>query len=175
MIVLKAATVLCLVACLTVPARADSPPAPNVALSTPEGVCRELYRIVSVKPGETTDWEAARALFIPQAVLVLRVTKETTDVFSVQGWIDDFVAYDERAKVIEHGYRETVVSLVPLVFRDIAHVLVHYEAAIVDSPRPPTQGVDSIELVKKDGRWRIASITNDLPNADNPLPAVLQE
>jgi hypothetical protein len=100
-------------------------------LSTAEGVVRELYRLVCVEPGQSTNWE--------------------------------------------HGFSETIVRLDATVFRDIANVLVLYDAAITDSERAPTRGVDSIDLIQKDGRWWIASIVNDLPNADHPIPARLSE
>lgn len=145
------------------------------AYDTAEGVVRELYRLVTVEKGQVTDWEQVRNLFIPEAVIVLRVSKEASSVFDVQGWIDDFVAFNERARVEERGFSEKILVLQPRVFRDIANVLVLYEAAITDSDRPPTRGVDSIELIRKDGRWWIASITNDLPNAENPIPPQLQE
>jgi uncharacterized protein (DUF1697 family) len=154
-------------------ARADSPP--PTPFTSAEGVVRELYRLVTIEKGQETDWEAARALFLPEAVIVLRVSKEASQVFDVQGWIDDFKAFNEKARVKERGFSEKILVLKPRVFRDIANVFVLYEAAITDSDRPPTRGVDSIELIKKDGRWWIAAITNDLPNAENPIPAELQE
>ena len=149
------------------------PPAPR--LQTAEGVVRELYRLVCVAPGDSTDWEEVRSLFIPEAVIVLRVSKDATSTFSLQGWIDDFVAFNEKARVKERGFEEKITRLEPLVFRDIAHVLVLYEARILDSPRPPTVGVDSIELIRKDGRWWIAAITNDLPSPEHPIPLPLRE
>jgi hypothetical protein len=30
--------------------------------------------------------------------------------------------------------------------------------------------VDSFQLIKKDGRWWIVSITNELPTPDRPVP-----
>ncbi len=151
-------------------AESASPP-----FQTAESVVNELYRLVTIDKGETTDWEQVRNLFIPEAVVVLRESKETLTVFSLQGWIDDFVAWDERARASERGFSEKIVRTAPLVFRDIAHVLVLYEASLADSPRPPSQGVDSIELIRKDGRWWIAAITNDLPGPDHPIPAALSE
>ena len=167
----KLAMMLMLVT-LPLAARAQEP-APE--LQTPEGVVRELYHLVCVDVGQTTDWEQVQNLYLPQAVIVLRVSKDKTQVFDVQGWIDDFVAWDEKARVKERGFYEKIVTMKPRVFRDIANVRVLYEAAIKDSDHPPTRGVDSIELVKKDGRWWIAAITNDLVNKDNPAPAELQE
>ncbi len=155
-------------------ARADSPPVIPAELTTAEGVVRELYRLVCVDVGQESDWEAVRNLYLPQAVIVLRVSKEASQVFDVQGWIDDFKAWDEKARVKERGFSEKIVTMKPRVFRDIANVFVLYEARIHDSDKPPTRGIDSIELVKKDGRWWIAAITNDIVNAENPAPAELQ-
>lgn len=140
-----------------------------------EATVEELYRLLCVEPGQTTDWEQVRALFLPEAVIVLRVSKDEMSTFSLQGWIDDFVAFNERARVFERGFSETIVRMDATVFRDIANVFVLYEAAITDSPRPPTRGVDSIDLVRRDGRWWIASIVNDLPTPAHPVPARLAD
>ena len=156
------------------PVAAQTPPAAPYP-DTAEGVVRELYRLICVEPGQTTDWEQVRPLFIPEAVIVLRVSKDAMSTFSVQGWIDDFIAFNERARVVERGFTEKIVRLDATVFRDIANILVLYEAAITDSPRPPTRGVDSIDLIRSDGRWRIASIVNDLPTDQHPVPARLAE
>ncbi len=160
--------------------RAQAPPSsqpPGVApaYATAEDVVHELYRLVTIEKGQETDWEQVRQLFLPQAVIVLRVSKDASQVFDVQGWIDDFKTWDEKAKVKETGFSEKIVTMKPRVFRDIANVFVLYEASITGATRPPTRGVDSIELIKKDGRWWIAAITNDLINADNPVPKELQE
>ena len=153
----------------------SQPPGVAPAYATAEDVVRELYRLVTVEKGQETDWEQVRQLFIPQAVIVLRVSKTETTVFDLQGWIDDFRTWDEKAKVKETGFSEKIITMKPRVFREIANVFVLYEAAITGSTHPPTRGVDSIELIKKDGRWWIAAITNDLINADNPVPAELRE
>jgi hypothetical protein len=161
-------------ATLATPVRAQTP-TESKPTATAEGVVRELYRVVTTKPGgPTPDWEYVRSLFLKEAVIVLRSSREATSIFTVQGFLDDFASFNERARVKERGFTETIVRLKPTVFRDIAHVLVLYEASIPGLTRPPQQGVDSIQLIRKDGRWWIASITNDLPTAEAPLPAELR-
>jgi hypothetical protein len=91
----------------------------------------------------------------------------------VEEFVQDFVNFIERANVEQTGFVEKIIKMTPMVFRDIAHVLVLYEAQIPGRERPPTLGVDSFQLIQKDGRWWIVSITNDLPNQDNPIPAEL--
>lgn len=141
---------------------------------TPEGIVTEIYDLVSFDAEARPDWDKVRALFIPQAVVVLRTSRDATTVFSVEGFVNDFVTFVERTPAGESGFTEKVLNMESLVFGDIAHVLVLYEAHITGSPRQPTQGVDSFSLIKKDGRWWIVAITNELPAADRPIPAVLR-
>jgi hypothetical protein len=152
-----------------------SPPGIDERLQSAEGVVRELYRLVCIAPGDSTDWEAVRALFIPEAVIFLRVSKEASSTFTLQGWIDDFIAFNKKARSGERGFEEKIVRMSPMVFRDIAHVLVLYEARMLDWTRPPSTGVDSIELIRRGGRWWIAAITNDIPDEEHPVPAALKD
>ena len=147
-----------------------APPA-DTTLQSAEGVVRAVYRLVSFGPGERTDWAPVRNLFLPEAVVVLRTTRTATTVFSLNGFIDDFVRFDTIPTVARNGFRETVVKLHATVYRDIAHVLVLYEAEVLNLPRPPQRGIDSWELVRRDGRWWIASITNEIVTPDVPVPA----
>ena len=145
-------------------------------LQSAQGVVRELYRLVCVPVGGDTDWEQVRTLFLPEAVIVLRESKDALSTFTLQGWIDDFIAYNKKARSSERGFEEKIVRMAPSEFRDIAHILVLYEARLLDWKDKPAQpGVDSIELVRKDGRWWIAAITNDIPNTENPIPTALRE
>jgi hypothetical protein len=147
----------------------------DLRLETAEGVVQELYRLICVPVGAKTDWEQVRNLFIPEAVIILRVSKTASNTFTVQGWIDDFIAYNEKAKSSERGFEEKIVRMSTTVFRDIAHILVLYEARMLDWSKPAAPGVDSIELIRRDGRWWIAAITNDLPNEAHPIPAALKD
>jgi hypothetical protein len=154
---------------ITAPAAAQNDPA---ALSA-EGLVRALYDRVSSEAGSTPDWDVVRSAFLPQAVVVLRTSRDSTTVSSLEGFIQDFVDFIARANVVATGFRERVLRTRPMVFGDIAHVLVLYEAHIPGSGRPPQQGVDSFQLIRRNGRWWIVSITNELPTRDRPLPREL--
>ena len=134
----------------------------------------ELYKLVTVEAGNLPDWEKVRAMFIDEAVIVLRTGPESTTVFSLDGFVDDFVSFIERENVQKTGFVERIVRMKPMEFGDTAHVLVLYESSI-PGVRPPRQGVDSFLLIRKDGRWRIAAVANELPTPDNPVPAELTE
>jgi hypothetical protein len=143
-------------------------------LATAEGVVTELYGLVTFPAGTTPDWDRVRSLFLDEAVVILRTTRTESTVFSVEGFVQDFVNFIERANVEQTGFSEKITKMKSMVFRDLAHVLVLYEAHIPGSPRAPTIGVDSFQLVKRDGRWWIVSVTNDLPNAEHPIPVELR-
>ena len=146
---------------------------PDSALATPEATVRELYRLVSFRAGERTDWAKVRSLFLPQAVIFLRTSRTASAVFSLDGFIADFVRFDSSAVFAQNGFTETIMRMRPTVFREIAHVLVLYEAQVTNVQRQPQRGVDSIHLIRRDGRWWVASIVNDIPTPDAPAPSEL--
>ena len=141
---------------------------------TAEGVVRELYDLVTFNAGSTPDWDQVKALFIDKAIVVLRTSRDDSTVFTLQGFVDDFVSFIDRAKVIETGFKEEIKRLKSMVFGDIATVLVLYEASIPGRKRPPQQGVDSFALIKKDGSWKIVSIINEIPTPNRPVPEELR-
>jgi len=144
-------------------------------LQSAEGVVKELYDLVTFDAGMTPDWEKVRSLFIEQGVVVLRTSRQSTTVFSVQGFIDDFVRFIGQANVKETSFKEEIKRMKPMVFGDIATVLVLYEASIPGRKFPPQQGVDSFSLIQRDGRWWIVSIINEIPTPTRPLPKELDE
>jgi len=139
-----------------------------------EAVVRELYDLVTFPAGTTPDWNRARALFLPEAVVVLRSSRTETTVFSVEGWMQDFVSFIEGRNVMSTGFEERIVRTHAIEFGDIAHVWVLYEAQIPGSGRPPQPGVDAMHLVRREGRWLIASIVNEIPTPERPVPEVLR-
>jgi len=144
-------------------------------LATAEATVRELYDLVTFDVGVHPDWDRARELFIPEAVVVLRSSRDAMTRFTVEEWIQDFVDFIERADVVETGFVERIVRLDAVEFGDIAHVWVLYEAHVPGRDRPPTEGVDSFQLVKEDGAWKISAIMNELPIVAGTLPPSLRE
>ena len=142
-------------------------------LQTPENVVSELYKLVTFGAGITPDWEKVKLMFIDEAVIVLRTGRDSTTQFTVNTFVKDFINFIERADVIQTGFEEKIIRMEKNVFGDIAHFLVLYEAFIPGSSIPPMQGVDSFQLVKKDGRWWIVSVINEIPTPDNPVPTIL--
>ena len=138
-----------------------------------EAAVRRLYELVTVEAGETPDWAAVRSLFLDEAVIVLRTSRDASTVFSLDGFVADFQAFIERADVEKTGFSETILRMRSTAFGDIAHVWVLYEANIPGSERTPQQGVDGFQLIRTDGRWRIVSVVNEIPMDERPIPKEL--
>lgn len=137
-------------------------------MPTAEQVVRQLYDLVTFEANNTPDWEKVKSLFVEEAVVILRVSRTTHKVFSRQGFVDDFQNFITRAKVDETGFVEKIISLKILKIGDMAHCWVVYEASIPGSGRPPQKGVDSFQLLTRQGQWKIISIVNEIPDPADP-------
>jgi len=150
------------------------PSAQSKYYDTPDGLINEIYKTVTFPAeGPVPDWKKVESMFIADAVIVMRVTRDSMAVFSVKGFIDDFVNFVENSPAKTVGFTERILKMKPLVFGDIAHILVLYEASITGMKRPPTVGVDSWHLLKKDGRWWITSVANDITTKERSAPKEL--
>ncbi len=141
-----------------------------------------VYGLVSAKGGSLPDWDKVRACFLREAVVVLRTGRTATTVFSLDGFIKDFVDFYERpfkrgnVTLVprDSGFSEKVLAMKAWEYGDMAHVLVLYEAHITGAPMAPQQGVDSWLLVRRDGGWRIAAVTNEIVTPERPVPPELR-
>lgn len=145
-------------------------PVDHQAFQTAESVVTEIYKLVSFEKGTTPDWEKVKSLFIDDAVIVLRTSRDSMKVLSKQGFVDLFIHDIEKYQLDQRGFKETVISTKTTVFGNIAHCIVVYEVSVLDGSMPPMRGVDSFQLMKKNGRWYIVAITNEIPGPDNPIP-----
>jgi len=146
----------------------------NAKFSTPENLVTHLYDQVTFPSGESPDWKYVRTFFDPSATVVMRQGISETVTLSLDGWILDFVIFIQDAEIEKTGFQENIVKMESTVFGDIAHILVLYESYIPGKSKAPKEGIDSFHLIKKDGRWWIISILNELPNQDRPVPEILR-
>lgn len=140
----------------------------------PEDVIRHLFDLVTFGPGERPDLEKVRSLFIEEAVIVLRTSREGNTTFDVDGFVADWESFIATQAVKDNGFEEKIIRLKPMVLGDMAQMLVLYEAQIPGSARGPQQGVDNFLLIKRDGKWWIAAVTNEIPGPERPLPPELR-
>ena len=136
----------------------------------PQDVIMALYDLVSFGPDNPPRWEEVRDLFIDDAIIVLRTSRDSSTLFTLDGFIHDFQKFAGEERIQVNGFSEKIIRLDKTVFGNIAHFLVLYEASIPGTDFKPQQGVDSFQLIKSDSAWKILSITNEIPGPDNPLP-----
>lgn len=143
--------------------------------SDPESLVRGLYASVTFQPGTLPDWEYVRSFFIPEAVFGVRKTRTLMEVLDLDGFVDWWLEDIEKHKLKERGLEEAVEKMKMTVYGNIAHCFVVYKVRILTPADSPGQlGLDSFGLMKKDGRWWVVSITNDVVTPQNPLPEELR-
>lgn len=140
----------------------------EVTAPSAEATVRELYDIISAEAGRVPEWEPVRALFIPEALIILRSSRDAMSVLTLDGFIEDFDAFYGTPQVTEKGFKETILELKSTEFGDMAQVWVLYEARIPDGGG--NQGVDNFSLIRRNGKWRVAAITNEVPFPGRPVP-----
>jgi len=137
---------------------------------SPEELIRDIYVAVSAKNSESVDWPKVRSMFIDEAVVVLRTSRDKSTQFTADGFIQDFKDFYQNPEVKANGFAEKILRIKTMVYKDIAFIGTVYSAEITGSQRPPTQGVDLWVLAKKDGLWKITSIVNEVIPAGEELP-----
>ena len=136
--------------------------------SSAEATVRVLYDIISSEAGRVPDWEPVRALFLPEALVILRSSREAMSVLTLDGFIQDFDEFYQEPEVQENGFKETILALKSTEFGDMAQVWVLYEARVPDGGG--NRGVDNFSLIRRDGAWRVAAITTEVPFPGRPVP-----
>lgn len=141
----------------------------------PESLLRGLYAAVTFEPGTLPNWDYVRSFFIPEAVFGVRKSRTLMEVLDLDGFVDWWLEDIEKHKLKERGLEESVEKMKMTVFGNIAQCFVVYKVRILTPADAPGQlGLDSFGLMKKDGRWWIVSITNDVVTPQNPLPEDLR-
>lgn len=166
------------------PALAQAPaPAAKAAPQSAAERLAELYDIFSSAGGRMPDWDKARSYFLKEAVVAERTTPTTLATFDLEGFIRDVIDFYVRPVKfgavtlvpLECGFSDRIVRMKSREFGDTAHVLVLFETFITGSPVEPTLGVDSWLLGRRDGRWLVLAVTNELVSSANPIPPELRD
>jgi hypothetical protein len=157
-------------------AQQAGPPATQTApAGSAEDAVRALYRMVTFEAGKNVDWEQVKALFIPEAVIVLRASRTSMNVLNRNTFVDDFVRFIRDAKLEDQAFEETIVAMKTVETGDVARSTVHYTARIPSRDRPPQHGIDVFLLMKSDGRWRIVSIVNEIVRPGVEVPEEIRK
>lgn len=90
--------------------------------------------------------------------------------------VEEFIAWASRhmeeSGYYSKGFHESEVGRVTEIYGRIAQVFSAYESRFTpDDPAPFNRGINSIQLIRDEGRWWVTSIIWDMESDDNPIPA----
>lgn len=141
----------------------------------PESLVRGLYAAVTFDPGNVPDWDYVRQFFTPEAVIAVRMTRTSMAILNVEEFVKWFDGDVKKYKMNERGFEESIEKMKLTMFGDMAHCFVVYKARFKTPENLPGQlGLDSWSLMKKDGRWWIVAVTNDVVTPQRELPEELR-
>jgi hypothetical protein len=145
-------------------------------LSTPEAVVERLYAVISGAAEEERDWEAFRDLFHPGSRLIVAFTHPDGGT-ETREWTPWAFARHAAEDYRSHGgfwERETWARIER--FGGVAHVWSVFESRRGSQESEPFgRGINSIQLLRSEGRWWISNLVWDLEQPHNPIPPLRDE
>lgn len=146
-------------------AAAAARPSP-VDLAGIDAAIRGVYDVISGPPGQKRDFDRMRSLFAPGATLKVTGPKGLRG-----GTLEDYISRNSEA-LEKEGFTERELGRRLEVWGGLATAWSAYDGRTT-SGSFHERGINSFQLVKLDGRWRVASILWQEATPDNPLPADL--
>lgn len=143
----------------------------NPELSTVDGVIKNLYELISGPAGQLRDWNKMRDLFHLEARQgSLGTDREGKPAFATVT-VEDYIR-NSGPNFEQNGFFEREIGRVTEQYGDMVHVFSAYEARRAEKDATPyMRGINSIQLVKKDGRFWIVNILWNRETKENPIPA----
>lgn len=132
-----------------------------------DALIRALYEVISFDEGGEPDWRRMSTLFSRHA-RITRITPDGTDYLDVPGF------QELMKEALDIGvytrFFESEVLRDERRFGALAHVLSAYETRRSPAAKEPfARGVNSLQLIKEQGEWKVLSLAWDEERVDNPL------
>jgi len=134
--------------------------------ATPASTVDACYDLISFEAGSEPQWESFRGMFLPEAILALRFFPGDPEITVMN--LDAYVVKQMRDGMKDEGYSETVMARSEMIYGDIAECRVIFEMRF-GSAEPHT-AIDVFQLIRRDGRWWVASIASDILAPGEPVP-----
>lgn len=138
-------------------------------METLEATLDALYASISFTSGANPQLNLLRTLFLPQGLLINNNTPATPVVMSVEefcGVVEAAIASGNLTEFHEHE-----IARIIEVFGNIAHVFSTYEARFdAASAEPFSVGINTIQLIRTDGKWLVSSMAWNDQTAEERIP-----
>lgn len=143
---------------------------PPVEFHSVDGVIGVLYQVISGPAGQRRDWDKFRSLFRPEARLnALGKDREGKPRFNTMA-IEDYIR-NTGPNFEQNGFFEREIGRVSEQYGDMIHVFSTYESRREEKGDVFSRGINSIQLIQKDGRYWIVNILWNSEMPENPIPA----
>jgi len=138
--------------------------------AAPEWPLLRLYELISGPGDHERPWEEISSLFLPEARIRMEVADEDGSVRSFD-WSADEFARDATEHYRRAGFWEREIARRTDFFGNIAHVFSTYESRVGKPDGPPVaRGINSVQLLRREGTWRIAGIVFHIEKPATPIP-----
>ncbi|HEX6367907.1 MAG TPA: hypothetical protein VF006_03170 [Longimicrobium sp.] len=148
-----------------------SPPADSLDVASPEAIVTALYDVISGPGTQERDWNRFRSLFLPGARLVYLQTTQTGEERLHPMTVEDFIGIVTPVYRTGGGFWERDAGHRIDRFGNVAQVFTAYETrrSAPDGP-VAARGINSVQLVRHEGRWWVANLAWDTERPGNPIP-----
>ena len=134
-----------------------------------EQLTTELYRAISFEQGEQPDLVALKGTFTENGRLINTSENNPFDL-SVDDFIDKMSEQVENGQLLALSERELASGTD--IFSGVAHRFSTYEATIkLMDADIVVRGINSIQFILSEGRWKVSTWAWCDENEGNPLPA----
>ena len=136
-----------------------------------DSVVRAVYEVIS-GPAGTRDWVRFRSLFAEGARLIpVRVSPAGSPAnVSANVMTPEDYAKRAGASFEKAAFYESEAARRLEVFGNIAHVFSTYESRRAPGEKPFARGINSFQLVRIGGAWKVMTILWDSERDENPIP-----
>lgn len=129
---------------------------------------KDLYASISFQEGKEPDIALLRSLFHPEGMLT-SMTDRGPSVMRLETFVSLFREQMEAGYI--NAFLEKEIAARIETFGNIAQVFSTYEAIITGPEEAQkVRGINSIQLFKQDGRWRVLSILWDEEREERVIP-----
>lgn len=158
----------------TEPPRLDSLPKSNYVpirdreFSSIDEVIVTLYEIIS-GPAGPRDWDKMRELCVPGADFCSFATKEDGGKVFRKGDVESYIK-NSGSFFMNSAFYETEIGRRMDRFGNVAHVFSAYQFTLEKGGEVKARGINSIQLIKDQGRWYIANVIWDSETESEKIP-----
>lgn len=128
----------------------------------------DAYAWISFKKGAKPDYEKIHDYFIPQAELI-NFRNDTLEILSLDPFVSVYKGMIESGQV-QSFYEEELYGKTDQ-FGRVAQRLSTYKTYINTMDSISERGVNSFQLIKTPGGWKVSSIIWDIEKPGLPIPA----